>query len=188
MKQSSDVGLKQKKGTESNWKWIGSTYSYQPSITNCQEVILKTSVKDSNAKKSPPPQRPLLLYALATVHHSVALSTLCRPCLFFAPAAIIAADLLHDLKPLRSHLPTSGRLFAIVDPSILCTGSRNKVRVEANKTRDSLDTHELHPLDKRRNGMYGETEFTRRAEGHGRKERDKVTEDDDKSPFSPALS
>ena len=60
--------------------------------------------------------------------------TLCPPCSFFAPAGVIAADLPHDLKPLRSHLSTSERLFAIVNPSISCPGSRNEVPVKANKT------------------------------------------------------
>ena len=114
--------------------------------------------------------------------------TLCPPCSFFVPAGVIAADLPHYLKPLQSHLSTSERLFTIVNPSISCPGSRNEVPVKANKTRDSLDTHELHPLNTRKNGTYCGTEFTRRAEEHGKKGRNKGPEDDDKSPSSPALS
>ena len=114
--------------------------------------------------------------------------TLCSPCSYFASTGIIAVDLTHDLKPIRCHSPTSGPLFAVVGLSISCAGSRNEVPMEANKPRDSLDTHGVPLLDKRRNGTYYETEFPGRVEEHGRKERNKVLEDDNKNLSCPALS
>ena len=91
--------------------------------------------------------------------------TLCLPCLHFASAGFIALDLPHDLKPLRSHLPTSGRLLAVVDPSMLCSGSLNEIPMEANKTQDTLNTHELVLLNVQRNRTYNKTEFTRQSRG-----------------------
>ena len=88
------------------------------------------------------------------------LSTLCPPCSHFASAGGIAANLPHGLKPWQSHIPTTGGLFVVVDPSISCWCSRNEVSMEANKTWDSLDTHELPLLDTCRNGTYNKTEFT----------------------------
>ena len=101
-----------------------------------------------------------------------ATSTLSPPCSSFAPTGVIATDLLHDLKPCRSHLPTSGGLFAVVDPSMSCSGPRNEVLMEANKTQDSLDIHELPIFDTRTNRTYNKTEFIRESRGT-RKERKK---------------
>ena len=96
-------------------------------------------------------------------------NTLCLPCSHFSLAGVIATDLPHDLKPLQSHLSTYGQLFAVVGPSISpCL--RNEAPVETNKTVDSLDTHELPPLDTQTNGTYSGTEFIKRIEEHGSKE------------------
>ena len=65
---------------------------------------------------------------------------------------------------------------------------RGATPVKVNRTRDSSNTHELHPLNTRKNGMYCGIEFAWRAEKHGKKGRNKGPENDDKSPSSPALS
>ena len=75
----------------------------------------------------------------------------------------IVENLPHDLKRLESHLANSGWLFAVVDPFISFSGSRNEVPMEANKIRDNLDKHELPLLDTRRDKTYNKTKFTRES-------------------------
>ena len=79
----------------------------------------------------------------------------------FASAGVIVTDLPHDLKTLRSHLPTSERLFTVVSSSISCSDSHNEVLVEANKTWGSLDTQEMPLLNTRRNRTYNENRIHR---------------------------
>ena len=94
-----------------------------------------------------------------------ALGTLCPPCSHFTSTGVIAADLPHDLKPFWSYLPTSWRLFAVVQPSISCSGSWNEVPMGANKTGDNLDTRELFLLNTSTNGTCNKTEFSRENQG-----------------------